>query len=348
MRLIYFLFFLFIVLPVKAQDLAKLWEKYFQKEYNVVLDQAIPLLKEYPSNMELSLLIGRSYTDNKNFNQAIPYLKKVIDNDADRSNKAWSMAYLGQCYYYNDSTDLARKYLNSCIKLNATKNATNYAINILEYFSISQFYDSWAIFDTNNIRFHFQNPHYNEEYIKLMSKTHDDLNKFFEAQTPKKIDIYIWENPDEAKTKLKMELAIARYSTICIHTTYKNTKGHELTHILCFYGLNPKKINNLISEGIAVYFDQTFRNRMKVAQEFLDGKKIDVIDLWTNPSNYSGEYYYPVGGALLDFLMKNGTQYQIKEVLKDQSIDNAKNVYPNFEILMEDFNERINNVQNEN
>jgi tetratricopeptide (TPR) repeat protein len=345
MKLIYLLYFLFIAIPVKGQDLAKLWEKYFQKDYNVVLEQAIPLLKEYPSNMELSLLIGRSYTDNNNWNQAIPYLRKVIDNDINRSNKAWSMVYLGQCYYYKDSIDLAKKYLNSCIRLNATKNSTNNAIDILEYFSISQFYDSWVIIDTNNIRFHFQNPHYNEEYIKRMSKTYDDLNIFFEAQTPKKIDIYIWENLDEAKTKLKMELAIARFSTVCIHTTYKNTIGHELTHILCFYGLKPKKINNIISEGIAVYFDQTSRDRMKVAQEFLNGKKINVIDLWTNPSNYSGEHNYPVGGALIDFLMKNGTQDQIKEVLRDQTFDNARKVYNNFEKLMEDFNDRINNIK---
>ncbi len=333
---------LFVYSSLNAQELGELWNKYNQKEYNVVLEQASPLLKDYPNNMELNLLVGRTYAEIQNPKQAISYLQNVLENDINRSNKAWSMAYLGQCYYFLDSIDLAKKLLNSCIKINATKNVTNKAYGILEYFSLSQFYDSWTLIDTNNIRFHFQNSQYNKKYVETISKIYTDLNKFFNAQTTKKIDIYIWENPEEAKTRLKMELAIARYSATSIHTTYNNSKGHELTHILCFYGFNPRNMNNLITEGIAVYFDQTNRNRMNVAQEFLNGRKINVIDLWTNTSSYTNDYCYPIGGALIDFLLKNGTEQQLKEILKNQTTDNARKVYKDFDNLMKDFNEKIN------
>lgn len=336
---------LIIVTTCNAQELGKLWEKYYQKEYKYVLDESLPLLIDYPNNMNLNLLIGRAFTDNGNSNEAILYLKKVIENDINKPNIAWSMAYLGRCYYNIDSIDLAKKYLNTCIKVNATNNATREAYKYLEFFSISQFYDSWTLVETDNYRFHFQNSKYDKEYVKYMSKLFIDLNKFFNSRTLKKLDFFVWEDPIEAQARLKMNLAFANYSTVSVHTTYKNTKGHELTHILCFFGLNPKNINNLITEGVAVYFDQTNRNRMKVAQEFLNGKKINIIDLWTNTSNYSRDYCYPIGGALIDFLLKTGTEQQLKEILKDQSIDNAKKIYRDFENLMIDFNEKLNGSQ---
>lgn len=345
MRIIVLILFVLIRFSVNAQDLGNLWEKYNQKHYDIVLEQALPLLKDYPDNMDLNLLIGRSYTETRNSNKAIPYLKKVIENDVNRPNKAWSLSYLGQCYYYIDSIDLAKEYLNACINLNATKNATNKAYGYLDYFSLTQFYDSWTIIDTPFIRFHFQNSKYDKEYVNLISKLYSELNKFFNAQTPKKLDFYIWDNSEEAKAILKMDLAIARYSTISIHTTYNNTKGHELTHILCYWGLNPKNMNNLITEGIAVYFDQTKRDRFKVAQDLLNNKELNIIDFWANPSNYPGDYCYAIGGALIDYLLKNGTDQQLKEILKDQSLNNARKVYKDFDKLMLDFNKKINGGQ---
>jgi hypothetical protein len=41
----------------------------------------------------------------------------------------------------------------------------------------------------------------------------------------------------------------------------------------------------------------------------------------------------------------NGSEQQLKEILKDQSIDNARKVYKDFESLMNDFNEKINGGQ---
>ena len=93
----------FIIFKANAQDLNKLWEQYTKKEYSAVLEEALPLLTRNPDNMGLNLLIGRAYTENGRYSEAIPYLKKVQGNDINKPNKAWSLNYLARCYYFTDN-----------------------------------------------------------------------------------------------------------------------------------------------------------------------------------------------------------------------------------------------------
>ena len=135
-----------------------LWKLYFSHDYKSVIEKATPLLSNESNNADLNLLLGRTYTEQGDYKDAIPYLDFTVKNDNNNSwRKAWALGYLGTCYFmiqkYNDS----KNSLNECIKLEATKNATNYAYGKSLLFGFDNFYKNWKIIETDNFRFHFQN-----------------------------------------------------------------------------------------------------------------------------------------------------------------------------------------------
>lgn len=107
--------------------------------------------------------------------------------------------------------------------------------------------------------------------------------------------------------------------------------------------MKPSYRSRLINEGIAVYFDQTNRYRMKVAQKHLNGQQLEVLNYWENPKTNSDEYHYSVGGALIECLYKHGSAEQMKALLAHQSIESARKIYPEFDQIMDAFQQELNN-----
>jgi len=127
-------------------------------------------------------------------------------------------------------------------------------------------------------------------------------------------------------------------SDLCIINSRNNqTKGHEIAHILVTFGIYPTKKTRLINEGIATYFDQTSRDRYTIAKESISGKNVNVIDLWENTKNYPDNYNYTIGPALITYLFENGTEEQMKKLLKKQTVASARIIYQDFDRLMNDF-----------
>ena len=330
---------------IYAQNIEKLGKLYAQKEYAKVIEFGQEELKNYPDHPNVSMLIGRAYADSKQFEKAIPFLEKgtVKENNPDWV-QAWSYVYLGNCYYATGEYNKSKESIKTCINLNATGNSTKYALKLLETFQMTSFYDDWEIVESENIRFHFQeskNIADKELFIKDREKAYEEINKFFNAKPYKKIDFFVWDNPKQAKRKLGQVLGFANSNLCAINSRNNQTRGHEITHILVTYGIQPTKWTRLINEGIATYFDQTNRDRMQIARESLAGKEIKIIDLWENPKNFPDDYNYTVGGALIAYLFENGSEEQMKRLLKDQTVTSARNIYPNFDELIVDFTSKL-------
>ncbi|HPT01602.1 MAG TPA: hypothetical protein PLJ84_03325 [Bacteroidales bacterium] len=328
-------------LSIYSQNSIKIGKLYNQREYEKVIELGLKELKSFPSHPLLNMWVGRAYTDIKQFEKAIPFLKKgtVINNNLDWV-QAWSYGYLGICYYVTDEYKKSKESIVACIKLNATENASKFAQNRLESWQMTSFYDDWEIIESENIRFHFQeskNIPDKELYMKDREKAYVEINRFFNAKPYKKIDFFVWDDPKQAKRVLGQELGFAN-STLCVINSRNNqTLGHEIAHILVAFGIHPIIITRLISEGIATYFDQTNRDRMKRARKSLAGKDVKIIVLWENPISYPEEFNYTVGAALIAFLFEKGTDEQMKSLLKDQTVTSARNIYQNFDSLIKEF-----------
>lgn len=344
-KILFFLTALFFSLNISAQNTEELGKLYSQREYNKVISLGLEELKNYPNQPTLNMLVGRSYADIKQFEKAIPFLEKGIakENNLDQV-RAWSYVYLGKCYYATDDNQKSKESILACLKLNATENVTKFAQKLLDTYQISDFYNSWENVETKNIRFHFQEPKNikdKELFMQNRETAYTEINKFFNAKPYKKIDYFVWDNPEQAAKKLGLELGFASPNLCIINSKNNQTRGHEIAHILVAFGIYPTNTTPLINEGIAAYFDQTNRDRIEMAKELLAGKDIDVIDLWENPKNYPSDYNYIIGSALMAFLFEKGTEEQMKSLLKDQTTTSARNIYQNFDNLIIDFIAKI-------
>jgi tetratricopeptide (TPR) repeat protein len=335
----------FSVFSLKAQTSKEIWDYYSQRNLEKTVKFGKQALQKDPNNPQINLAIGRALADSKNFKKAIPYLKKgsFNENNADWV-RAWSLGYLGVCYYVTDNYKLSKKSLKKCIQLKATKNSIKYAQKRIKLFQMSKIFDSWDIFETENLRIHFQNKNQIKDvksYISGREEAYQAINGFFKADLYKKIDYFIWNDRNQAKMILGRELGFANSDLCLINSANNQTRGHELTHILLDYGIQPIKKTRFINEGVAVYFDQTNRDRYKIARESLNQIELNIIDLWDNPEKYPSKYNYTVGGAFIGFLLENGGESKFKKLLANQSSESAAEIYDEFEKLIDEFEKRI-------
>lgn len=331
---------------IHAQNIDELGKLYSDKDYENTIKLGKQILQDDPDNPLVNSVIGRALTDAQKHKEAIPFLiKGTVDNNNPAWNKAWSFGYLGMCYFVTDNFEESKKCFKNCINLNATKNSTHYATKYLKNLQMNEVFDSWKTIEGENIRFHFQNnsnPYHMNFFMKKREEAYLKINEFFGASPSKKIDYFVWDKPEDAKSFFGRELGFANSKLCIINSRNNQTKGHEITHILSDHGIRPVKTTILINEGVAVYFDQRNRDRMEYARNVLQNKEIDIIDLWNNPNNYPNSYNYIVGGALIDFLMKKGSESQLKALLKNQTTESAIKIYADFNALMNEFEQKLN------
>ena len=343
---IYYLLLILISVNAQSQTTEEIWKLYSSKDLTNTIKSGQQVLQNDPNNPQVNSAIGRALVDLKKHKEAIPYLiKGTIENNNPAWSKAWSFGYLGLCYYITDNFIESKKNFRECINLNATKNSTQFAKNYVRTLQMNETFNSWETIEKENLRFHFQNKSNIknlDSYIKNREEAYLNINEFFSATPFKKIDFFVWDKPEDAKKYFGRELGFANSKLCIINSRNNQTRGHEITHVLSDYGIKPLKKTKLINEGVAVYFDQTNRDRIVVAKKILENKEIDIVDLWNNPNNYPSEYCYSIGGALIDFLIKNGNESQLKALIKNQTTETAIEIYDDFNNLMKEFEQKLN------
>lgn len=325
---------------ITDRDLEKL---YNQKQYQKVLELGKVKLEKEPLNVTANHLVGRILADNKNFKEAIPYLKASIQPDSPDYTKSWSNAYLGKCYYILDSITQSKNNLRKAFDLNATENSTKFALKYLKAFQMTSEFDGWEIIEKKHIRFHFQ-PNNNienlEDYCNQRVEAYKKNNEFFKAKPYKKIDFFIWSNPDDAIKYFGKPLGFTNSELCIINSLPEQTLGHEITHILTSFGIKPKIKNELINEGVAVAFDLTKRNRIQMAKKS-NPTNLSIQQIMKNNKEISDEIIYPVGGALIEFLRNNADDETLKKLIHEQTYENLISLYG--ENMIKKFEELIKN-----
>ena len=349
------IFFTFIIILTNlnsyGQDdaIKELSKLYTSHDLKSVIEKAKPMLEKDPNNIELNLILGRSYTDQGDFTIAIPYLESTVKNEKDNSwQKAWALGYLGTCYFMTQDYDNSKKSIKKCLDLNATKNSTRYAYANNIIFGFDDFFNDWKMVESENIRFHFQKM--SDTEIKSFVSTSEEafriINKFFNSKLPKKIDFFVWESKEDAKNLFKRNLGFSNPDFCLIHSHSQQTKGHEMTHVVSNYSTKIIKKSELISEGTAVCFNLSKKNKEQKVKDWLkaNNKKISIVEIWNNWENYPEEFTYPISGLFVRELIDNFGQERFIAFFSNQTYKNAKLVFgEKLDTLIKDFENKINN-----
>jgi tetratricopeptide (TPR) repeat protein len=319
------LLLLVTTLPARSQAvLAELSTFYQQGQLDNVISRGTQALATADDQPVINLLVGRAYTDKQQFQAAIPFLTKsawAASSPADV--QAWSQAYLGTCYYALQDYRSAKLAFETAVAAQATRNVTTYATKRLGMLRVQEVAATWQTLETAHFRFHFQPPAAvgsPQTYAAAHEQAYETINRFFQATLPRKIEYYVWEDRLSARQLLGREIGFTQAEVMTIHALRNQTTGHEITHLLLEYGLHPRGQSRLINEGIAVYFDQTTRNRLAVARQAIGaGNSVDVWKMWEQPQAYSEDQLYAVGGALVDYLATHTSQAELKRLLQEQT-----------------------------
>lgn len=325
----------------------ELWKLYSSRDYTSVLEKTTPLLAADPGHKELNLIVGRTQTDRGNYQEAIPYLNLAVQNDANNSwIKAWALKYLGTCSFMVGKLEDAQKALQECIRINATKNATNDAYGTSLVCGFNDFFKNWQTVETDHFRFHFQ--HMNEaeiqKYTSLREKAYQDIHGFFKSTLPKKIDFFVWESREDALSVLKTNLGFANPLYCCVHTHYQQTVGHEMTHVISHYTASNSTKTRFINEGTAVCFDRTNRDKLQLVKQWIAANKpVDLKDCWINGTNYTEEILYPLSGLVVKELIDRFGKDKFLEFFPNQTYEHAKSVFGDkLEEVMQELEKKIN------
>lgn len=330
-RLILFSLSFLISTSILSQDYEELWDLYSSGDYDLVIDVGESLLEIDPEGVELNLLLGRAYADNNEPGQAIPFLKTAIrSSNSNSSNNAWAGNYLGKCYFAIGEYDAARNALEKCVALNATKNVTSSSKSWLRTFGFHPFFEDWDVIESTHFVFHFSPDTHVEdkmEYVEIRERAFKQINSFFTASLPKKIDFFVWNSNKEGANVGLDQIGFAKPNFCLLHSRYNQTIGHEMTHIISNYITNNLQKTTFINEGTAVSFDLEQNNKMVISKNALNGQLISIKQLWEDWSILSTEISYPLAGAFVSRLIEWGGREKFLEFFKDQSLDNAWSVY---------------------
>ncbi len=336
---------IFLIIPLISfsQDLRKLEQYYSKGKFERAVEESKSILKKYPDELIAKHLLGRSLTNLSKYEEAIPILEELVGGENVPSwMKSWTNGYLGICYFRMDMYEKSKISLLAGIE-GSTENSKNFIIKRLQRFQMTDYFNDWEIIETENIRFHIQSDHKVEDidaFCRSRENAYNQNNMFFEATPYKKIDFYVWSKPEESINEVGRRLGFANSELCIVNSRIDQTRGHEITHILVDYGLSPVKKNRLINEGVAVAFDLTNRDKMALAKQS-NKENYRVEYLMNSSEDIPESILYPIGGALIEFLMKRGEEVQLKALLENQTWDNLTNIYSE-EIILE-FDEMIMN-----
>jgi tetratricopeptide (TPR) repeat protein len=237
---------LFVFLQFSSMSQNKELKKMYSKgKYDQLIEKAQILLAEKGSDPYLNSILGRAYANSKQFETAIPYLEKSMNSElASGEIKAISKAYLAKCYFIMGEEQKAVRYLKECQNVSDSKEASRYAHRYLNLFQSGVYYKAWEVVNSDHIRFHFQNKDKMkdaEAYMKRMQVNYQRIVSFFEITPSKKVDIFIWNDRNEAFRKLNRPIGFSNSDLCIINVWDQQEDDYELCHMLSQMTLKPKK-----------------------------------------------------------------------------------------------------------
>jgi tetratricopeptide (TPR) repeat protein len=315
-------------LLASAATQEEIWKTYNGGEAAKAAEMGLAGIQAGPENIELRQVTGRALVDSGQFSAALPHLEKVVELDGNKTwQSAWALAFAGYAHYGLGQYAKSQTALADSLKLKATRNVVNFAQRAQALLGFAPVYSNWVTLETEHFRFHFGPDNSNldtRRFAAARETAFANINGFFQARLPKKIDFFVWRASEDAEKAGLGRLGFARPEFCIVQSAANQTRGHEMTHVICYQALKPAKRTGLINEGIAVYFDQTARDRLGVAKAAAREAGL-AAGFLTNMWN--GKVIYPVAGAFVQRLHQKGGDGKLKELARDQTFEGARKVY---------------------
>lgn len=338
--------------PACAQDaqVKAVWRLYQQRQLERAIDEGNALLDERPDDPALHLVVGRALVDDGQFARAVPYLERADALDAPPTwVSAWALNFLGKAAFALGRREMSRAAFRESVQLEATRNATRSSRRWLTTLGLTPRYDDWATQETEHFVFRFE-PALNGIDQPAFAAARETAfqalaDTFGVAELPHKVQFFVWPSNDAAREAGLPPLGFARPAYGFIHARVNQTIGHEITHIAVHRGARPEQKTGLINEGIAVYFDQSGRDRYAAARAALQQhgtESVSIRTLWSDWGALPSRVTYPVAGAFVQGLIEAGGMSKLKQLARHQTLDRAQQIYGNaLDTVIQEVEQRI-------
>lgn len=306
----------------------EIWKVYNSGEAAKAAERGLAAIKDEPENIDLRQVTGRALVASGQFAAAVPQLEKVVELDGNKTwQSAWALAYAGYAHYGLSHYTNSQAALEASLKLKATRNVVNFAQRAQALLGFAPIYSNWVTLETEHFRFHFCPEVLSvgtNRFAATREAAFETINRFFQAKLPKKIDFFVWRNSADAEQAGVGTLGFARPELCLVQSAVNQTRGHEMTHVICHHAVRPVRRTGLINEGIAVYFDGTGRDRMAMAKSAVQAAKMPTVSI-TNM--WVGRVSYPIAGAFIAMLHRKGGDEKLKQLAHDQTLEAARRIY---------------------
>ncbi len=279
-------------------------------------------------NESKNKLLGEINLQQGNYLQAVKYFESIKScNNSSGYNRCWAMYNLGFCYFALNKPKLSEQNLDSCIILGISIDLNRDSKIAKLRFGMDSIYTNWIILESIHFKFHFQDTtgHHVASYIEKMECTFEFINEFFKTDLPKKIDYFVWENIEKANKILNYNLSFTLSNMYLTHSTFIISIGHEMTHSLLRKTVPISKENELIKEGLCVYFDHSGRDYFQILKNM--NIRVSIVSIWKNPKNVDDIVIYTLGAELVKRLIVNFGEKKFIGFLENQTYENAQIVF---------------------
>ena len=165
--------------------------------------------------------------------------------------------------------------------MNATENSVAYAQLYLDWFMVNDL-SRWEVQNDSHIKFYFQDKssvtNY-EDFLLYHEQAFINIEEFFNFSMDQRIFFFVWDNTYDPLAILGKSYPFALPRLYIVNTSYYHTYGHEIAHVIMYHALKTKISHMLLNEGIAVYLDQSNRNRIETERIALNGKILNLSEL---------------------------------------------------------------------
>ena len=214
----------------------------------------------------------------------------------------------------------------------------------------AQTFAGWSLVETPHFRLQFPpNPHVDaKEFADQLERAHAELQRILGGAPSGRINFYVWNTSAEAEAVLGRPLGFARPDLMLVHAAADQTRGHELTHVFVHHVFRPEATSRFIEEGIAVALDMSNRDRIGMARQAVKEGGLQrpiIARLWTSGGALDDNVMYPIAGAFIDYLARQGGRERLFALLKNQTIERARTIYGgDFDRLVAEFETQLTGV----
>ena len=309
------------------------------------LDIGQKLLQTEPDSFETNFLFAKAFNDKLDFKSAKIYTDKAQGLAKEDWQKSWILVEALQTSYGLGNVAEAKATYEKARQVPGTKNSESELRSWGILFGFDDLYADWKIVETENITFHFP-PTLSEEktssLVASRQQAFEEINVFFEATLPKKIDFFVWDQQSNFNLHLRNKLGFTNPAFCISHNKLNQSPGHEIAHNISHWRKNNAVKTRFINEGIGVYFDQNKNDKVRSAQEVSLSARFSVKNLWTAESDAPESLLYPVAGAFVEYLIQYDKE-KFLELAENQTYENAKKIYgEKLDKLIDDFTKKLN------